>query len=206
MQFLRYAFDDMDCMRPTDMALLFYLVGPSGSGKDTLIDYCRTRLQPSGDIRIARRCITRPATAGGEAHIAVTDAEFEYRRAAGEFALHWQANGFRYGIGTEIDAWLNKGISVLVNGSRAHMSRARQRYGRLLVPIEVQVAPTVLRTRLAARGREDTATADARLQRSNRLQNRCGSSVLTIDNNGPIAEAGERLLAMLAAPSPMVGF
>lgn len=180
-------------------AQLYYLIGASGSGKDTLIDYCRSRLRPDDGIKIARRYITRPASAGGEAHIPLTEAEFEQRRDTGGFALHWAANGLRYGIGIEIDDWLGAGTQILVNGSRAHVTTAVARYGARLVPIEVRVAPDTLRARLVERGREDSSEIGARLQRSEYLDNGTDGWAATeiIDNNESVAAAGERLLAIL---------
>lgn len=45
---------------------LIFLVGPSGSGKDSLIDASREQLAAAG-VEIARRVITRSAEAKGEA-------------------------------------------------------------------------------------------------------------------------------------------
>lgn len=45
---------------------LIYLIGPSGSGKDSLLDAARPRLAKRG-CRIVRRVITRSAEAVGEA-------------------------------------------------------------------------------------------------------------------------------------------
>lgn len=186
-------------MQRQDSARLFYLVGASGAGKDTLIDYCRARLPPTSGIRIARRYITRPVIAGGETHIALTEAEFRQRRNAGQFALHWQANGFCYGIGVEINAWLAQGMGVLVNGSRAHAGQARQCYAQRLLVVQLQVASTTLQARLGQRGREDAQATAARLRRSARLQHTATLDGLVIDNNGAIADAGQRLLAILTS-------
>ena len=54
----------------------FFVVGPSGAGKDSLIDGARQQLDPAQFI-FAKRTITRPADSGGEAHQACTQSEFD---------------------------------------------------------------------------------------------------------------------------------
>lgn len=176
---------------------LVYVMGPSGSGKDSLIDYVRERLDPSGDDRIfiARRYITRPPESTGESHAALSIPCFEARQRSGDFALSWFANGLGYGIGREIDDSLRAGRHVIVNGSRAHFPQAIERYPTLL-PILVSVDPAVLRERLLARGREDAADITARLLRSGDLPV-AHSALHVIHNDGPISVAGEAFLGMI---------
>ncbi|KEZ65603.1 ribose-phosphate pyrophosphokinase, partial [Pseudomonas amygdali pv. tabaci str. ATCC 11528] len=103
---------------------LIYLIGPSGSGKDSLLDAARETLAQR-NCRVVRRVITRSAEAVGEAAQAVTVEQFEQMRERGAFALSWQANGLHYGIPIEIDQWLLEGHDVLINGSRAHLQKAQ---------------------------------------------------------------------------------
>ncbi len=97
---------------------IFAVVGPSGAGKDTLIAGALAR-RP--DLRLVRRVITRPAAAGGEDFDGVTEAEFTARLKRGDFALHWQAHGLRYGI--PADQVTGPG-TVVFNGSRAALPAA----------------------------------------------------------------------------------
>lgn len=143
---------------------LIYLMGPSGSGKDSLLNAARARLAERGCV-IVRRVITRSAEASGEDAIGVSPAEFERQEAAGAFALSWRANGLAYGISRQIDDWLAAGQDVLVNGSRGHLAQARERYPKLLA-ILLQVDEAALRQRLQARGRESAEQIEARLARS----------------------------------------
>ncbi|MFU8838444.1 MAG: phosphonate metabolism protein/1,5-bisphosphokinase (PRPP-forming) PhnN [Thiohalomonadaceae bacterium] len=177
-------------------AYLIYVVGASGCGKDSLMAHARQHLASEPGVCFAHRYITRPADAGGENHVALSEAEFSARLAGRLFALHWHSHGLRYGVGTEINQWLAKGISVVLNGSRAYLQEARQRYPELL-PVVIDVSPEVLRQRLLARGREDTEEVERRLARHARLRKGTPSGALVIHNDGPIEQGGEALVALI---------
>ncbi|MFJ4457638.1 phosphonate metabolism protein/1,5-bisphosphokinase (PRPP-forming) PhnN [Pseudomonas sp. NPDC089392] len=174
---------------------LIFLIGPSGSGKDSLIDAARERLAAAG-VEIARRIITRSAEAKGEAAHGVTAEQFEILRAQGAFAMHWRANGLDYGIPRQVDQWLAAGRAVLVNGSRAYLAEARQRYPDLLAVL-VDVQPEVLRQRLLARGRESAEEVEQRLARNARLQAIADPSVHALDNSATLEVAVAGLFALL---------
>ncbi|PHN30326.1 phosphonate metabolism protein/1,5-bisphosphokinase (PRPP-forming) PhnN [Pseudomonas sp. ICMP 561] len=178
---------------------LIYLIGPSGSGKDSLLDSARDELTRRG-CRVVQRVITRSAEAVGESAQAVTVEQFMAMQAQGEFALSWQANGLHYGIPKQVDEWLGAGLDVLVNGSRAHLSQARQRYPDLLA-ILLTVNDDTLRQRLLARGRESVADIEARLQRNSRFTVELldsDSAVFLLDNSGALEQTTERLLQHIA--------
>ena len=170
-------------------------MGPSGSGKDSLIEASRARLQAAG-IEVALRVITRSAEAKGEEAISVSVEEFASLRGSEAFALDWQANGLAYGIPVQIDRWLAQGRHVLVNGSRAYLEQARARYPDLLA-IRLDVDPTVLRHRLLARGREPVEQIEERLARGHRLQDMPTSLVRTLDNSGSLNDAVAGLFRIL---------
>jgi ribose 1,5-bisphosphokinase len=178
---------------------LIYLIGPSGSGKDSLLDTARDELNRRG-CRVVRRVITRSAEAVGEAAQAVSVEQFLVMQAQGEFALNWQANGLYYGIPVEIDTWLAEGHDVLVNGSRGHLPEARQRYPDLLAVL-LTVNDSTLRERLLARGRESVADIEARLQRNSRFAVELLASdpaLFVLDNSGALGQTAERLLQRIA--------
>lgn len=134
------------------MGKLIWLMGPSGSGKDSLL--AELRLREQTQLLVAHRYITRDASAGSENHIALSEREFFTRAGQNLLALSWHANGLYYGVGIEIDLWLHAGFDVVVNGSRAHLPQARARYQSALLPVCLQVSPEILRQRLENRGRE----------------------------------------------------
>lgn len=175
---------------------LIYVVGPSGSGKDSVIDYARARISPDAGVVFARRTVTRPADAGGEKHVSVTQAEFDTLRAAGAFAMHWQANDHFYGIGREVSDWLAAGRTVVVSGSRAHLPQARAGFPGIEV-VQVSAPPATLRARLLSRGREDPERVRERLARGAEFALPEASAALHIANDGVLAHAGEQLLAFL---------
>jgi ribose 1,5-bisphosphokinase len=177
---------------------LVIVVGASGSGKDSVIAWAREHAP--AHVRFARRAITRPAHAGGEPHLAVDDREFDGMLARGAFALHWRANGHRYGIGREIDDWLDEGCTVVVNGSREHLPHAVSRYPRTEV-VHVVAPEALRRARLEARGREDARAIEARLERRPRVT----AAALEIENSGELPAAGAALLRHLVSDSAPAG-
>ena len=56
---------------------LFLVVGPSGVGKDSLLDGARKKLVSYRWVSFPQRIITRPVDAGVEPHISVTELEFD---------------------------------------------------------------------------------------------------------------------------------
>jgi ribose 1,5-bisphosphokinase len=181
---------------------LFYLVGASGAGKDSLLAAVRRDLPAAAPLAIAHRYITRPAAAGGENHVALSEAEFHRRLAHGCFAMHWHSHGLHYGIGREIDLWLAAGLDVMLNGSRSYLREAQDRYPEL-TPLHVQVSPQRLRERLLARGRESEAQIERRLEQAARLDRElAGQALRRIDNDGTLAEAAGQLQRILLGETP----
>lgn len=178
---------------------LFYLMGASGSGKDTLLANSRMRLLREARCLIAPRYITRSPDPEGEWHIPVSPEEFRERLAHQLFAMHWDAHGLSYGLGTEIDAWLEKGFHVLVNGSRAYLRCAKARYPGRFQPVHLQVNPDVLKERLRRRGRENEAAIADRIARAIEAERHVAANTPVIRNDGPIGDAVEALLACIQA-------
>ena len=83
------------------MSRLFYVIGASGAGKDTLINYARTKINGLQPVIFAHRYITRPPFTGNENHISLSSEEFQSRIKANLFALYWESHGNFYGIGHE---------------------------------------------------------------------------------------------------------
>ena len=178
----------------TDMAQgpLIVVLGPSGSGKDTLLSYARSELADRAEVLFVRRAITRSADAGSEDHIAMTDVEFDEAIDQGQFSLTWAANGLRYGLPRAIEAHLGEGKLAVVNGSRGAWDVIQQVFPSAIA-VEIKVDPAILAQRLQARGRESALEIEARLERASALEARFEADVI-IDNSGAIRAAGSALV------------
>ena len=166
--------------------MLVLVVGPSGAGKDTLLEAARQALRDDGRFRFVRRVITRPADAGGESHESVTEAEFMTR----DFALQWQAHGLRYGIPAEA---IDPAAVTVANVSRTIIADAAEHFPVRV--IEITAPMEILAARLSSRGREDVADVAARLGRAVGLPE--GVAVETVVNDGSLADGVARFLAAL---------
>lgn len=178
---------------------LFYLMGASGSGKDSLLRCVRGRIHPKAPIRFVKRYIIRPPEPEGEDHIAVTEAEFERLLQQASFAMHWTSHGLRYGIGIEINRWLENGLKVVVNGSREYFTEAARTHPDI-IPVVISVSERLLRERLVHRGRESLAEVEERLTRAQTFSGVVEHPrLITIDNNGPLDEACGTLVSIFSS-------
>lgn len=181
------------------MARLYYVMGSSGAGKDSIMQYARSRLASVDRVVFAHRYITRPSDAGGENHIALSDEEFERRLDLGLFCMNWRSHGFRYGLGMEIVTWLERGIDVVMNGSRNYLEEARLLFPEM-VPVLITVSQDVLRDRLLGRGRESIEEIEKRIQRNQEVDVD-DSQAMRVSNDGPLEESGEQFLSILRSVS-----
>jgi ribose 1,5-bisphosphokinase len=180
---------------------LIYLIGPSGAGKDTMLRWLREHAQLCSSLHIARRTISRSAGDPHEPHEAVSAAEFQDLRQRGEFALYWEANGHQYAVRHAELRPLERGLDVLLNGSRRFLPEARQKYPGLFTA-HVTVPPHILRARLLARGRETPEAIEARLMRSAQLAAVVGKPDVDLVNDGAPEDAARKLLQHLLTLLP----
>ncbi|MFV1493901.1 phosphonate metabolism protein/1,5-bisphosphokinase (PRPP-forming) PhnN [Phaeobacter sp. JH18-32] len=176
------------------IAPVIAVVGPSGVGKDSLMDALMARLP---GVQKQRRVITRAPELGGEDYEAVSEARFAALRAEERFALHWQAHGLHYAIPREIDEARGIASGVLVNLSRKVLLEAQDVFGVLIV-LSVTATPEALAARLAERGREDGAEVSRRLARAATPLPTGLEHVIDIDNSGELDGAIKAAEAALA--------
>jgi ribose 1,5-bisphosphokinase len=187
---------------------LVLVVGPSGAGKDSIIAGAASRLRDDPSFVFARRSITRPLEAGGEAHVALSSAAFAARRARGAFLLHWQAHGLDYGIPASLADDRAAGRIVVANVSRTMIDGARAFLPPIHV-VQILASREVLAARLASRGRESMADIALRLERAT-AELEPAADVTTMANDGALEHAVAQFVAILRgiasqlAASPVV--
>ena len=119
---------------------LVYIVGPREGGQRRLIGYaCRKALGRTRAI-FPRRYISGPIDTDREEFHPLTTAAFEDWLRRGFFALSWTDDRCQYGIGREIDAWMEAGLNVVITASVEFLPDARNKYPNLQV---VLVSPGV---------------------------------------------------------------
>ncbi|MFT8775741.1 MAG: phosphonate metabolism protein/1,5-bisphosphokinase (PRPP-forming) PhnN [Gluconacetobacter liquefaciens] len=170
---------------------LVLVTGPSGVGKDAVIGFARARLDGRDDVLFPRRIITRPADAT-ETPDTMDDARFDRAEADGHFLVAWRAHGLSYALPASMAQDIAQGRQLVANVSRGIVAELRVRFPCCVVGIEADA--DLRRARLATRGRETAEAIDGRLKRA--MPATCLPDI-SIRNEGELAEAGERLIALI---------
>jgi ribose 1,5-bisphosphokinase len=175
---------------------VFFVVGASGSGKDSILRAIREEAQREDRLIVAHRYITRAASDQSENHISLTEEEFVQRRKANCFVMHWHANRLHYGIGIELNTWINSGMNIVVNGSREYLPRALELFPELIT-INIEVPSHLLKERLIKRGRESLEELEARFSRSASLVDVFPENTQILDNSESVAIATKQFFDFL---------
>ena len=175
---------------------LIAVVGPSGVGKDSLIDGI---LAARPDIERVQRVITRAPGLEGEDYDAVSPDEFKQLASSGKFCLHWSAHNLEYGLPAETLRNVLSGKVLIANFSRKALLQASEIFPNFLV-LNVTATPETLAKRLVERGRETSAEIAKRLQRSvDPIP--ASLRVIAVSNDGALEDAIANALAALQPKS-----
>ena len=173
---------------------LVLVVGPSGAGKDTLMDAARAELDADPRFHFARRLVTRPALPGAEDHDSCDERAFTEALERGAFLLSWRAHGLSYAIPHAQGAAVVQGRTVVANVSRGVLGTA-ERLGLPVAVVEITAPVAVLARRLATRGRETETEIARRLAREAPLVT--GAPVHRIVNDRSVGEGAANLAILL---------
>jgi phosphonate metabolism protein PhnN/1,5-bisphosphokinase (PRPP-forming) len=169
-----------------------FVCGPSGAGKDSVLQWAARHLSEQSDIVFARRMITRPSHEGSE-HDQVSPEQFAHLANTKQLVWQWQAHGFNYGINAHYTSEVMAGKIVVVNGSREHCMalKGRQKVEVVLITTDAQS----LIERLAHRGRETPLEVNQRLARNAKFTQ--WRADFTLFNQGALADTGTAFAAYL---------
>ena len=180
---------------PDPAGIFAAVVGPSGAGKDSLINAAARHFRDDSRFMFVRRVVTREADKAVEDHDTVSVAGFDRLREGGAFAVSWAAHGILYGIPKDTGPFVENGGIAVANCSRAAIDDARSAFGKVAI-IHIWAEPSVLAERLIRRGREDTGKISARLDRA-AADFQTNALTFTVKNDGALEEASTRFIGIL---------
>jgi len=155
------------------------VVGPSGSGKDSLLRGARNYFGDCTNPVFVRRYITRPPD-GSEDNYFIDPIGFTLLKRANFFISTWQAHGNLYGIPAHVVDGSSEHELILLSISRSAIADFEQRYEKVTT-IEVAVREELLLERLKKRGREKNVEIQRRLMRAK--QPVVARELITFDNS-----------------------
>jgi len=142
------------------MKKIILIVGPSGVGKDTLIDYAKKTLDEKDNYHFINRYITRIPDENEENYFVEEDA-FRILDDQGFFVSSWYAHKNCYGIAKNN---ILDGINI-ISISREHIKDFENKYDNVIT-IHVTLPKLMLLERLRLRKRESEAQIMQRIERS----------------------------------------
>jgi phosphonate metabolism protein PhnN/1,5-bisphosphokinase (PRPP-forming) len=167
---------------------LIVVVGPSGSGKNSVLCSWVKLQDPQAGLLLVQRVITRPAAEPLDNHEGVSVAQFLALQEQRQLATTWQAQGLSFGVRTATLAPLMAGRWMVLNGSRVHLQHLRLQAPAMHV-VEITAPPELRAARLAARSGESCEQILRRLDR----RTPDAQAAVTLVNDGTLHEAIWRL-------------
>lgn len=189
--------------RLTKEGILFVISGPSGSGKDTVIDSIRAL---DGSIGTSISATTRPMRKGeaeGVNYYYKTHEEFDALIEAGD-VLEWDTfQGNKYGtLKSELDNQLKQGKCIMLAITVPGALKIKELFPQESVLI-FNLPPSLdtLKYRIINRGRESEAEAESRFRAA--IDNEIPKAVLFdyILVNDDLSETVDSLMAIIKAES-----
>ena len=144
---------------------LLYVVGPSGVGKDALINRLREIPSLNSKIYFVKRQVDRPIHASSPMDVFLSADDFVKALESQSMAMYWCANQHQYGVTVnEMKIALTHRLA-LINGSRAYSLEVKKMYPQVEV-VHITASESIIKERLMNRNRENAAEIENRIHRS----------------------------------------
>jgi len=173
---------------------LYLIVGPTGSGKEALIDAV---LETRPEIRRAPLIVSAEKSRNACVVGAISSDAFLRFMRLGSFALQWDSDGTRYGLTHDATRQLRDGQSLILCCDSFVIERARAMYPDVQA-IYITARMDILRRRLASMGFGSDTDIDMHLAQNERLRPR-GAGIVTVDTSDSIAAGAQSLMQAFPA-------
>lgn len=182
------------------IARLLYLVGPSGAGKDSLINLLKADPIANEGIYFVKRLVDRAIHESSPFDLYMASIDFAWSLQRNELAMYWKANDHQYGIShTELAKASLYPISV-INGSRAYAQELKLQFPTVEI-VHITASESIIKERLKLRNRENELQIEERLQRSRAIEDLSQLLSLEIHNDSNLSVAFEKLINYIKNPS-----
>jgi guanylate kinase len=147
--------------------MIIVISSPSGGGKSSITRRLVAQRSDCGYSVSATTRSPRPGEVDGTAYLFLSDAEFEKKVQAGEFAEHAVYNGNRYGtLNSELVRVMHGGQHVVLDIEVLGARQVRTRHPDAVLIFVVPPSGAVLASRLRDRGTETDVVMASRLQQA----------------------------------------
>ena len=171
---------------------LYLIVGPTGSGKQALIDAV---LETRPDIRRAPLIVTADRSDNTCVVGAISPDRFLNLIRREAFALQWDSDGFRYGLTHDATKQLRDGQSLILSCDSFVIEKARELYPNVQT-IFITARMDVLRRRLASMAYGSDTEIEMHLAQSARMRPK-DDAMTTVDTSDSIAAGAKALMAAI---------
>ncbi|MEM7257346.1 MAG: phosphonate metabolism protein/1,5-bisphosphokinase (PRPP-forming) PhnN [Pseudomonadota bacterium] len=180
--------------QPTRAGTMIVVVGPGGSGKDSIMRAAKPTLESGKHAHFVKRVITRECKPERENHHSVSPGQFRQMAERGDFAVYWQAHSLWYGVPINTLSQIKRGHTLIVNGSRDALPDFRSTYPHCQA-VWINVSKKIQMERLKARHVKPSAEMHSRLQRT--VTQSPDPQDFILNNDGTLADSTDEFISLV---------